>query len=915
METHNTNISLLRTKLYRPPVPADHVHRSKLLEQLEEAPHRPLVLVSAPAGYGKTTLVSCWLDICDRPFAWLSLDGTANDLRQFLSYLVAALQSIFHKGIRDTESLIQRPNLPSIPVLGITLINELDCIEQDFVLVLDDIHCIREKPVHEFLDFLLRQPPRPLQLVMVGRRDPILPLASLRAKGLMTEIRMRDLHFTPSEGLQFLKKAVGEHMGKPTAEALTQKSEGWVTGLRLAALVMRGQEDPVRKLLELKGTTRYVMDYMMGEVLDGLSPEIRHCLLSTAILNRFNDRLCDTLLDADKLSVPGDVDGEGLINWLRHENLFIISLDMENQWFRYHHLFQQLLQDQLKRKRSPEEIAILHNRASEWFESQSLITESIEHALSAGNTGRAVDIIERHRDNEFTADRWYVVKRWLTLLPVQIRCERPKLLVTEAWIRNLQHQLDRVPMLLDQAEALLPSRTEGPTVSSEVAFFRGYTAYFEGQGERSLQYLEDSVSHLAGTKSPFLGEAELMLGLARFMAGRKGPAIHGLEARIREVDSSEHYLRSRLIAGLAFIHQLRGDRHAAMNEAKHLQAVSFEHKLGLAEAWSYYFLGCSHLQAGGFEAASHHFAQAAKRRYVLEPRGAVDAMAGLVLAQQFMGLFDEAEDSCRLLREFARELNERNYLSVAQSCQARLYLLRKDLNSALEWGRSMDESPSPAELFSWLEAPSITQARVLIAAGSHQKLLDATRLLQAIRELCEACRFTCHIIEVGVLQSLALEKLGRNEEACHALEEIVSLSRPGGWVRPFVEAGPPILDLLNRLLTNNTAVDYVEEILAAFGDEGDIHVGGAPVKDPAASAGRPVRPSTPIQPLLEPLTHRELDVLELLSRRLQNKEIGEKLSISPLTVKSHLQSIYQKLCVENRRQAVKKSSELGILRI
>ena len=238
-EIDNTEPFLLRTKLYRPRVPADHVHRFELLAEFEKESHRPLILVSAPAGYGKSMLVSCWLEGCDTPSAWLSLDGGDNDLRQFLSYLVAALQSIFHEGIRNTKSLIQTPNLPSIPVLGVTLINELDCIEQDFVLVLDDIHRIREKPVHEFLDFLVCRPPRPLQLVMVGRMDPPLPLASLRAKGLLTEIRMRDLRFTTREGVQFLKRTVGENLGKPTAEALTKKSEGWVTGLRLAGLRVR----------------------------------------------------------------------------------------------------------------------------------------------------------------------------------------------------------------------------------------------------------------------------------------------------------------------------------------------------------------------------------------------------------------------------------------------------------------------------------------------------------------------------------------------------------------------------------------------------------------------------------------------------------------------------------------------------
>ena len=284
----------------------------------------------------------------------------------------------------------------------------------------------------------------------------------------------------------------------------------------------------------------------------------------------------------------------------------------------------------------------------------------------------------------------------------------------------------------------------------------------------------------------------------------------------------------------------------------------------------------------------------------------------MALTQQFMRLGDEAAESCRRLHEFARELDERNYLSVAQSCQARLALLRGDLNSAVDYGWSVDESPVPGELFSWLEAPSITQARVLIAAGSEQSLLNATKKLQSIRDLCEACRFTFQIIEVAVLQSLALQKLGRSDEALIALEEVVALAGAGGWIRPFVELGRPMADLLKQLQKQNVAVDYIQRILAAIRDDEQVIVEAAH-EQPIAAPPQPLRPSGSFQSLLEPLTNRELDILELLAQRLQNKEIGEKLSISPTTVKTHLKNIYQKLCVKNRRQAVEEAKNIGIL--
>ena len=883
------------------------MHRPRLLEYLDQQRERPLTLVSAPAGYGKSTLVSCWLDSCDSPSAWLSLDDQDNNLRQFLSYFFAAADTIFPDAVSKTMILVNATTLPPLSTIAVSLANELDAIEQDFILVLDDIHCIKEKSVHQFLNDLLRHPPRPMHLVLIGRRDPSLSIAALRARSHLAEIRLQDLRFTAAETATYLRQIMKKQIDEDVAAAWSEKTEGWVTGLRLAALALQHQGDFKTIPPELQGGAQYVMQYLFNEVLSHQSSGIRDFLLNTSILDRFCAPLCDAMIATG--FGPGDTQNDAwqFITQLKKENLFLIGLDAEGQWFRYHHLFQNLLKMQLQRNYSAGDINTLHSTASEWFESQGLITESIKHALAAEDHLRAAEIVERYRNDEFNADRWYNVERWLTMLPAGIKQERPKLLLAEAWIGNLQHQLTRVPMLIDQAESLLQSQKAEPTVSAEVDFFRGYITYFEGQAERSLQYLENAVSQLAGTKSPFLGEAELMRGLARCMVDQKDLAVRALEARIGEVDSSANYLHSRLIAGLAFIYLLWGDLHLARVEAQSLQRVSKKHNMSLAEAWSYYFLACTQLQTGEFEAASVHFTQAVELRYVLEPRAAVDALAGSVLTQQFMGLDDEATESCRRLKEFARELHERNYLYVAQSCQARLSVLQGDLNSAVEWGRSVDESPVPAELFSWLEAPAITQARVLIATGSEQSLLNATKLLRSIRDLCEACRFKCQIIEVAVLQSLALEKQGRADKVLAALKEAVALAEPRGWIRPFVEAGPPMVDLLERLRDQNVSVDYIEKILAAF-----RNVEHSVLKHVDKPQATPF-PSAKPQPLIEPLTNRELDVLELLAQRLQNKEIAEKLFVSPATIKSHLESIYQKLNVTNRREAVDKANVLRII--
>jgi LuxR family maltose regulon positive regulatory protein len=711
---------------------------------------------------------------------------------------------------------------------------------------------------------------------------------------------------------------------------LEKEMEGWIVGLHLLGLLLRDQTDPETFLIGLHGGFQHVHDYLLEEVLSRQPATVRDCLLRISLVDRFCAPLVEAVCLPDGDPAAQAITGAEFIQNIQRDNLFVISLDSQGQWFRYHHLFQDLLLGQLERERNPQEICACQARASAWFESQGLITESIKHAVAAGDELRAADIVERYRDHEFTADRWYVVQQWLAMLPHDIKRERPKLMLTEAWIATLRHQLARVSKILDQVESLLPGDTEDPTVSGELAFLLGYSEYFAGQAERSRQHLEEAVSQLSGTKTPLLSEAELMLGLARCMAGQNERAVRALEDRIDEVDSSEGQQLSRLIASLAFIQLVSGHMPRARVEAQRLQRVAKKFKMSLTEAWSSYMWACTHLHTGEFETASRHFADAVERRYVLEPRAAVDAMAGLALTQQFLRLDNEVRETIVHLREFALELNERQYLSVARSCQARVSLLRGDLTPAIEWTRSSSDPPVPSGLFMWLEAPPITRARVLIAAGSERSLEQADALLREIRQVSEACRFTCQAIEVAVLQSLSLQKQGHDDEAFAVLKDAVTLAEPGGWVRPFVELGPQSAELLRRLRTQNVALELVDRLLEALPERqpkaapdtsvaesmlSSISNPNRPIAaGPTHAESQPVDATASHLSLVESLTNRELDVLKLLAERLYDKEIAKNLSISVHTVRSHVKHIFEKLHVAGRRQAVLKAEELGLLR-
>jgi LuxR family maltose regulon positive regulatory protein len=472
----------------------------------------------------------------------------------------------------------------------------------------------------------------------------------------------------------------------------------------------------------------------------------------------------------------------------------------------------------------------------------------------------------------------------------------------------MQHQLARAMTLLEQVEVLLRGQPTEPMERGEFAFLRGYVAYFEGQTELSRKTLEKAVSLLMGKQTPFLGEAELMLGLVRCMLGEEVQAIQALQTRIKEIDPAENYLRSRLIAGLAFIYMLCGDLVQARLEAQRLLQVAKKHDMRLAEAWSYYFIACTQLHTGDLEGAAVTFAQTVALRYMLEPMAAVDALAGLSLTQQLMQFDDDAAKTCHQLQEFALELNETEFLSMAHSHQARIALLRGDLTKAAAWAQSAKEVPAPSTIFMWLEVPSITRARVLIATETRKNLEDAIELLRTINQINEECRFTCQMIEVSVLKSLALEKLGREDDALKCLTEAVNLAGPGRWVRPFIECGQLMADFLKRLDRNEVNPDQIEQLLSAFEGAGQIDLQSSP-----DYSTKRIKTSSRSQCLPEPLTNRELDILELLSQRMQNKEIAEKLYTSPVTVKSHLRNIYQKLSVEKRRQAVERATDLGLL--
>lgn len=894
-EPHHNHISLLRTKLHRPPVPIAHVHRSRLLVQLSEDRHQPLVLVSAPAGYGKSTLVSYWLETCKRPGAWLSLDKADNDLKQFISYFIAAVQTIFPHVASETRSLLEAGGLPPLSVLVETLVNVLDGVRQDFIIVLDDIHHIQEKLVHDFLNKILQHPPRCMTLVLVGRRDPVISIAALRARGLLTELRMQELQFTVDESMKYLQIATEDGIEKSNALVLANNTEGWVTGLRLAVMAMRGQDNPDHKLFKLKGTTRYIVDYLVEEVLNRQSQENRHFLLSTAILNRFCAPLCEAVFGS--LNIPGKkkAHGQAFIDWLQEQNLFIIPLDTENRWFRYHHLFQGLLKKQLQRHTPSEKIAGVCSQASAWFEAQGLIGESVHHALAAGDAQAAADVVERHIDAEYDANRWYVVDQWLSQLPGEVKQHRPKLLLTQARVFNDRFCLMEIPPVVERARTLLETKPGSPLDQGELSYFQGFLSFWGGDGRHAQAFLDKALKHIPESHDGYLrGQIELFAGLTMLMNGHKDKGVEILSAGIGKRHLRTGIVWERLKYGLAVVHFISGDLAPAHFHSRLFRDDGIRNKHKFIETWGDYLLGIIAFHRHDLHEACGHFGQVVENRYVANHRAAIDSMVGIAFASELLGKPDDADRSMGLALEHARWTNDETNVEVALSCEARIALLRGDLDTAVRWQRGFSTPPQVPGMIFFLANAWITECRVLSATGTKASLANASQKLHFLRQETESLHFTCLALEVIVLQAMVAHQQGRKMEASDLLKHAVTLAEPGGWIRPFVELGSPMAGLLRQQLDRQPSSDHTRKILAAFPDHPPVS-------------------TLPQQSLVEPLTHRELDVLELLSRRLQNKEIAEKLFISRYTVKAHLSNIYHKLQVTKRREAVEKATTLGIL--
>ncbi|HWT03755.1 MAG TPA: LuxR C-terminal-related transcriptional regulator [Pyrinomonadaceae bacterium] len=896
----------LTTKLYLPPARQSLVERPRLLEHLNEGLQGKLTLISAPAGFGKTSLVTAWRQQNDTPLAWLSLDADDNEPTRFLDYLVAALQTVDEELTEETSDLLRRPPAPSWKVVLNSLLNEINAHDAEFVLALDDYHVIREPVIHEALSLLIERLPPHAHALIAGRSDPPFPLARLRARGELKEVRAADLRFTEEETNAFLNGVMSLGLASDDVAALEERTEGWITGLQLSALSLQGRENKSELVREFAGDNRFILDYLMEEVLNSQPAKVQDFLLQTSVLTRLTAPLCDAL--------TAGVGGHETLEYLERANLFLIPLDNKGNWFRYHHLFADLLRLKLRQRR-PDAVKELQAQASLWCEVNGLADEAINYALAAEDWERALDLVEPIAYRQITHGGFERVKHWLEAIPETALRTRPLMFTGYVPTLIYKEEFDKVEKYAQIMEAAEPLEVRRALLSL-VWSSRSLVASGRYDVERAVECSEKAFEFLL--PDDVKQRAVVMQTRVRWRA-LKGDVRETERALLEALPvyrQAEHFLFQMWGLTLqGYLHLMRGRLREAAEVLRGVIQYATEHIQSRPETliYSHTFLCDIYREWNDLEAAKTHLNEALT---IIQQAGRVSYVAFvaenikiLALVLEMSGDTERAQaligSAMKRVGKYGNEIAAKQLEAV----RALLDLRRGDISSASRWAESCglaaeDEPDYLGEL------AYTTLARWLLATG---KAGEALPLLARLDGAAAAGSRGQARIELLILQALAHQALDNEAEAIKALEQALLLAEPEAYVRSFVDEGEALARLLAQALKQHgkrweaetpALLRYALKLNEAFGPV-------APVQKVRASQTE--TDDLPWWYVKDPLSDRELEVLRLVAQGLSNQEIADKLFLSAGTVKRHMSNIYQKLDVHSRTQAVDRARTLKLL--
>lgn len=891
--------TLILSKLFRPRVHPNLLPRPHLIQWLDSETSCKVTLVSAPAGAGKTTLLSVWLAQSTHPVAWVALDEADSELSLFLAYVATALGL----SVDGLSSELFSPRY-----CAHYLLHEMEQMTDKHILVLDDYHALADNsPVHEMVTVLLEYLPPHIHLVLASRTDPPLPLARMRGRRHLRELRMQELSFSLSEVHQYITQCVDPEISEATATFLYERTEGWPAIVCLATLSLQHQQDRVAYLESLSNDQRFVMDYLTDEILAHMPAFTMRFLLQVSILERCCAALCADVTGASESRC------QEILQGLAIRNLFNMAIDDQDHWYRFHDLFRTVLNVRLRQRMDASHIATLHDRAGAWLARQGHAEEALHHLLAAGNQEAAAQLVEQYKHDLLNSDRFWELEHLLGLLPAEVVAQRPALLLTKAFIYYFRSSsTSKIVETVQACEELLSANQEQfepaalDALAGEVASLYSAIWYVRGDSARTIQAAQKALALLPKSYGYVRGVAILCLGAAYQLAGDLKLAVHHLQRALVDIDGNELSVQLRIRLSLILIYLRAGELHQLVSALQQLLTVARTHGRSVSIGWAHWVLGFVHYEWNDLDVAMEHLAAV----IAMQRRVRIDTLAYCYLLQaQIYQVQNRSEEANKCIDELADILLQNHspeLVRMLEAVRAHLALQQGDYDRSQSWSRSMDAAHlSNAKMH---QRPSeiryLSYVRILLVQGTPPDLQQAADLLHVLFDDARAVHNIRHIISIKSLQSMVHAAQGETDAALDVLAEALHLAQHGGFIRTFVDLGPGMAALLRSLVARSGFPEglshYVHSILAAFHDTVYRHV------LPRTDAAEP-------SPLIEPLTEREMDVLHLLEQRLSNKEIAQALVISPRTVKKHTSNIYAKLGVSGRRQAVERARALAIL--
>ncbi len=896
-----------QTQRNRPRISSAFTPRPRLLDRLNHALRLPITVIAAPAGTGKTSLLSSWVEMCPLPVAWLSVERDDSHPEAFLRALIASIQTHFPTFGRSTLTSLNGATVPSALALAASLAAELDALGQELVVILDDYEAVSDATTHHIMHELLLRLPSTTHLIIASRRLPPFPMARLRAQGAVLDISADDLRFDHQEAQALLEQTAGRAVASRLVDEALTHTEGWAVALRLLGLAWRDDAAATSVMTGLHASSRsQVLAYFLEEIYSHQPPAVQAMLLRTSILDGLTPSLCEAVAN----SVRGEWTGQAFVDWLASTNLLVVPVDADGVWFRHHSLLHKALQFRLQATLEPAEIETLHGRAAAWFEERGLIDKAIRHYLAAGAVDRAVRLVESHMLTLIKHEEWLRLEGWLRLLPPDRVACSPVLLIGETWIMTLRQGYSQLHGRIEQIERLLHEPVADQVTWSRAGIEAGLAAlaapveWMAGNVEAALQRATRARLTVDASYSPLDGWATLNSGVALHLTGRHAAALDLLNVAVADGtqrDNMELVIRSLL--GLTFVHWLRGDLASMEVVGEQLLRLFSRHRRLIGVGWANLFLGLSHYERNQLSEARRHLEAILAQRHEMNHMVLRSSIFTLARVNDLEGQPQAADALLDSLSELAWDTTNLVTLRLLASFRARRAARRRNAAEALRWLRDAQPTPERGAMI-LTEVPQLAQARVLLASGQRDDAHEALTHLAHLEHLSADFSNVPMRVEVSALSALAYDQLGDKTAAETWLEQAVRLGKPGQFTRSFLDLGPDMARLLDRWTPGEELADYVGYLLRQFAVSPSLHVATDRVMLRQRQAQARLR---------DPLSPREMEILDLLVRRHSYREIAHRLVISPSTVKKHIHHIYEKLDVSSRAEAIEVSQRLGLV--